>query len=54
MGNPVSTISFINSARRGAGRRSFGRLPLWLISGHLELHEKASALALKADILRSG
>jgi hypothetical protein len=26
--------------------------PLWVISGHVGLHEKESALPLKADILR--
>ena len=26
--------------------------PLWVISGHAGLHEEASALPLKADILR--
>jgi hypothetical protein len=28
--------------------------PLWVISGHVGLHEKESALLLKADILRGG
>jgi hypothetical protein len=30
------------------GRRS--PCPVWVISGHVRLHEKASALPLKADI----
>jgi hypothetical protein len=30
------------------------RCPFWVISGHVGLHEKASALYLKTDILRSG
>jgi len=28
--------------------------PLWVISGHVRLREKASALPLKADILGAG
>ena len=27
---------------------------LWVISGHVGMHEKVSALPLKADILRGG
>jgi hypothetical protein len=30
------------------------KCPLWVISGHVGPHEKASALRLKADILRGG
>src|SRR5262249_51339739 len=33
---------------------NWSHIPLWVISGHLGLHEKASALLLKADILRGG
>jgi len=29
-------------------------MSLWVISGHVGLHEKASALPLKADLLRGG
>jgi hypothetical protein len=55
--NPVPRLSepAYRTPRLQSPQKSFaGECLLWVISGHVGLHEKESALLLKADILRGG
>jgi hypothetical protein len=53
-GLAVATCFFFGQPAKGHEDRASRRCPLWVISGHIGLHEKASALPLKADIPRGG